>query len=73
MPVAPHVALAERDHDEVTRTRADLLVAARTDVLLSRLVGLDLLQLRRLAGERVGDEVRPRSAQLALSRSACHR
>lgn len=45
VPVAPEVALPERDDDDVPRPGADLLVAARAHVLLAGLVRLHALQL----------------------------
>ena len=46
----------DRHDDHMARSRAYLLVAPGADVLLAGLEGLDLLELCRLAGERVVEE-----------------
>lgn len=56
MPVAPEIGGVQGHDDEMARSSPDLLVAARTDVLLASLERLDTPKLGRRAGEGILDE-----------------
>jgi len=53
VPVAPHVGDIDRNHDDVAQTTGDVAVAARAEVGLDRLVGLDEADLEFSEGFRV--------------------
>jgi hypothetical protein len=67
--MAPEVRGADRDHHDMTFAGADVLVAARAEVGLVRLVGLDPPDLHLFGGSRratslLGSHrVQPRNAQ----------
>ncbi len=51
--MAPHVGGIDRNHDDVAQTTGDVAVAARAEVGLDRLVGLDEADLEFSEGFRV--------------------